>query len=247
MINSVKKATIIMEFLKDRKEGVSLTDLSRNLKMGFSTLHSSLSTLVALGYVKKDSTTLRYTLGIKSFLLSAKYEESDFLLGRVTPYMERIYDKFNETIVISVLRNYKLIILKRIVSSREIISVFREAENQIHCYATGKVLLAYLDKEGRKNCLSKNQLQKFTPYTITDKQKLYRELAKIIENGYAVSKQESSPGAAAVAVPVFSSKGSVFASMGMALPFFRFKGQQEKDIINYFKVISEQMNRNFKP
>ncbi len=60
----------------------------------------------------------------------------------------------------------------------------------LHCTALGKVLLAYLSAEERKEILGKKVLPRLTQNTITDKRELEKELAKVRGQGFALDREE---------------------------------------------------------
>jgi DNA-binding IclR family transcriptional regulator len=83
----------------------------------------------------------------------------------------------------------------------------------LHTTGVGKVLLAYLDKEKIDSYLSRPLLRP-TPYSITDPEKLQTELAEVRQRGYAVARQEMTPGSGSVAVPILR-RGRCIAAVGV--------------------------------
>jgi DNA-binding IclR family transcriptional regulator len=57
-----------------------------------------------------------------------------------------------------------------------------------------------------------------TPFTVTDKSILMQQLATIRAQGYASTREENAPGAAAMAVAVRDWSGRVVASLSIAAP-----------------------------
>jgi DNA-binding IclR family transcriptional regulator len=64
-------------------------------------------------------------------------------------------------------------------------------------------------------------LEPLTSLSITDREAFRAEIEKVRRQGYAVMDEENELGMRAVAVPVFNSQGTAFASLATAVPVFR--------------------------
>jgi DNA-binding IclR family transcriptional regulator len=78
----------------------------------------------------------------------------------------------------------------------------------LHCTAAGKVFLAFGAAE-----LPEGELQQVTAVTVTDRDRLARELEAIRDQGYATIVDELEPGLSAVAAPVRDRGGAVIAAL----------------------------------
>lgn len=56
-----------------------------------------------------------------------------------------------------------------------------------------------------------------TPYTVTQPGRMNRQLARVREHGYAVTREEMSLGACSLAVPIVAD-GAVVAALGIVVP-----------------------------
>ena len=65
-------------------------------------------------------------------------------------------------------------------------------------------------------------LQSFTPRTITTRAELVEELERVRRRGYAEAREEREAGLAAVAAPVFDSRGDLAGILGVQGPAGRF-------------------------
>ncbi len=78
----------------------------------------------------------------------------------------------------------------------------------LHCTAAGKVFLAFGAAE-----LPGGELERLTPATITDTDRLDQDLEATRERGYATIIDELEPGLSAVAAPVRDRGGAVIAAL----------------------------------
>jgi DNA-binding IclR family transcriptional regulator len=85
-----------------------------------------------------------------------------------------------------------------------------------HCSANGKALLAF----GAAR-LPDSELERLTPHTIVDPDKLEAELKKARARGYATAADELEPGLSAVAAPVFSPDRVAVAALSVSGPTMR--------------------------
>jgi DNA-binding IclR family transcriptional regulator len=81
-------------------------------------------------------------------------------------------------------------------------------ELPLHCTAAGKVFLAFGAAQ-----LPQGELEQLTPATITDRERLWRELEAIRDQGYATIVDELEPGLSAVAAPIRDRGGDVVATL----------------------------------
>jgi DNA-binding IclR family transcriptional regulator len=84
-----------------------------------------------------------------------------------------------------------------------------------HATALGKVLLAYLPEHREQAVVDEMKLKAFTPFTITDKRKLLKELQRVRSNGLASEDREHLPHRRCVALPVRGAEQRVIAAVGL--------------------------------
>jgi len=242
-IQSVERALGILEIVAQKKEGVALTQISEAMHLALPTVHNLIRTLVQGGYVEQDHQTLKYRLGIKNYILGLKYEEYNSFISIVEPYMLRLNEKFNESIVLAVLKDCQLIYLKTKASSQELNITPRYSPGALHCAAVGKLLLAYSSPEEVERCIERQGLSKLTPKTISTIEELSEELERIRQRGYSLMEEESGLGSCAVGVPIFNANGEAIASLGIWLPLIRFKGKRKKDIIQSLRQAGDDISK----
>jgi DNA-binding IclR family transcriptional regulator len=114
----------------------------------------------------------------------------------------------------------------------------------LHAGAAAKILLAHLPEAGQREVLA-SKLVRFTPFTVTDRKQLRRELGRIRTHGYAYTSQEVDPGSHAVAAPVSDFSGQVVAALGIAGPLHKFREPRLRELIDLVKhfgrLISEKL------
>ena len=200
---SVKKAFKILYTISDASNGLGISDLSKKLKIGKSTVHGITSALEELGVLVRDPFYKRYTVGYSLLELCrtayAKIELKD--LARKP--MEKLMEKVGETVFLGVLNGDHVTIVDMVESWNEMkITSPPGTRLPLLAGATGRVLLSQIEKEKAKEMIQKKGLVRYTSKTVIDQRQFLREIEKVKEQGYAVDDEEYIPGVRAVAVPL---------------------------------------------
>ena len=91
-----------------------------------------------------------------------------------------------------------------------------------HAGASSKALMAFLPEAEIEAIVREKGLPKLCTNTITKPEALKTELALIRERGYAVSLEETDPGAWGVAAPIRGWSGDTVGAVGVAGPTLRY-------------------------
>lgn len=219
ILSSVRNAArLLKEFSsKDRDFGVS--ELARRLGLGKSTVHRLLVTLAAEHLVEQDADTGRYRLGLAIYDLGAAVATGLDLHEAVMPPMEQLRAATGETVHVAVLDGREVVYIERL-DSPNTLRLFLEVgrRNWAHCTGTGKLLLAYLPSFELERLLDGWELPGVTDRSITDHDRLRRELKEIRSRGFAHNIGESENGVLSVAAPIRDATGRVRAALSVAGP-----------------------------
>ena len=236
-IQSIDRALQVLELFSLEKPEWGVTEISKVLNIYKSNVHNILSTFTEKGFVKKDSKTDKYKLGIKFFELGSVVIKNMDLRRIAHPYIEKLSKEFNETVHLGVLDEGRVVSIEREESNKGLcshIEIGRRAP--LHCTAVGKAIMAYLSEEEINLIIKEKGLEKYTENTITTKEGLENEFKKIRKQGYAVDNMEHEEGVRCVAGPIRDYTGKVIASMSISGPAFRIN---ESNILDIAKKVKE--------
>ncbi len=221
-IQSIGRATKILQYIADNGNSVRLMELSTGLGLNKSTLHSIISTLQQLGYVIQDEETSKYSLGIKLFELGKIYEQDMSIKKIARPFLESIVEEFQETAHIAVESQGEVLFVDRVEPSHSLRAITNIGEKDYMYYtAVGKVLLADVEEEVMDKIIEKSGLKSFTENTITDIVLLKKELQAVKNKGYAYDREEKEIGVNSVAVPIRDHKGKTVGAISLSGPTSR--------------------------
>lgn len=235
---SIHRSFDILEMLVDRGKPITIKEIAVELEMSISAVHSLLKAMVARGYVAHLAPRQGYIPGPSLSNLSMKLSREQQLLALVKPVVDQLNrDCDDETSYLGYFQDLSVQHLYTKISSR-LLSVGRTQINRqkLHMASMGKVLLAHLSpKEYAAWRADTPRLTRGTVHSITDFERLVKELAGIRESGYAINDQESEEGAYTIAVPIFNHVGRAVASIAIGMPVIRFSEEKKERYIRQLR------------
>jgi IclR family KDG regulon transcriptional repressor len=200
---SVKKAFRILDALSNSPRGLGVTDLSKQLKIGKSTVLGITTALEELGLLVRDPVQKKYSVGYTLLELGRKAHTKMELKEIARRPMENLMAKVGETIFLGVLNGDHVTIVDVVESPNEMkITSPPGTRLPLLVGATGRVLLAQLDREKAQQIVQKIGLKRYTSKSIVDPKQFLKEVGKAREKGYAIDQEEYILGVRAVAAPI---------------------------------------------
>ena len=199
-VQSLDRAFALLEHMADAGGDVALSELAVRSGLPLPTIHRIVRTLVASGYVRQLPSR-RYGLGPRLIGLG---EAASRMLGEwARPQLAQLVDQAGETANLAMLDGDAVVYVAQ-VPSRHSMRMFTEVGRRVpvHCTGVGKVLLAQLPPAQVHAILTRAGMLAQTPHTITDPDRLARELDRVRHQGYAVDDAEQEVGVRCVAVAV---------------------------------------------
>jgi len=214
---SLVKAMKVLKCFTEKNCEWGLAQLSQELKMPKSTLLNLVKTLEFGGYLVKVANTRNYCLGLELFELGYTVKSSVSIIQYAIPIMEDIQEKTGEIIYFTVPRNGKVLYLEGVYPGRRLIHYSVSGKVlHMHCTAVGKAMLAYLPAETVKKIIDYWGMPQFTPQTICNYQDLTEALELCRQKGYAIDREEESPGVKCLAVPIRTSHNEVLGALSIS-------------------------------
>jgi DNA-binding IclR family transcriptional regulator len=251
IIQSVDHALDVMEAFQGEEDELGITELSRRLKLHKNNIFRILATLENRGYIEQNRVTDNYRLGLGTLELGQTYIRHTGLLRVARPITEELGKKVNENVYIGILKeNYAFYL--DVVESAHTVRVLSRVGCRVptYCSAMGKAQLAFETPETIAEVLGKKELKKFTPSTISDRDKVVEHLALVKELGYAVDDEEWDEGVRCVAAPIYDYTRKVVGAVSISAPSVRMPMEQVKKeyvpmIIEACEEISDRLG--YKP
>jgi len=241
-VQSLDRALEILKLLGSEPE-MRVTDLARRLEVHKSTVFRLLSTLQEHGLVEQNPSTEKYRLGYGLVRLAGSVV-SELDLARVArPVLEQLALRTGETVNLAILQGNQVVNIDQIAAPNLVVNVnWVGKQTPLHATSNGKVLLAYLPEDERRQLLA-TSLPRLTPRTITDPRTLEKQLRRVVEEGFAFTLEELELGLNAVAAPVRAADGRVQAAVSVAGPSYRVTPQRLTELGDLTKEAGEAISR----
>jgi DNA-binding IclR family transcriptional regulator len=223
-IQTVTNALRVLDVFEADEE-VGVTELARRLHLHKNNVFRLLATLEDKGWVEQSADSERYRLGAACLRLARNYARTHGLTRWGRAALERLARDTAETVHLGVLRGFEVVHLDGEQSQGLLVSGVRTGTRMpCHSTALGKVLLGCSPAgtiESYDRQVASLGVESFTTETIVDRDKLLEHLHRVAAQGWALDLEESSPGVACAAAPVFDASGRTVAALSVSGPAFR--------------------------
>jgi DNA-binding IclR family transcriptional regulator len=218
-----------MLLLGTRTREMTLAEIASATGYHNSSVHKILVTLCHQGFLDRDETTKRYSLGIALVRCGQAALDNLHIKHSAKSILRELADYSGETANLAVLSGTKIVIVDVMESPVELrVSPPIGTMDSVINKSNGKAVLAWLPESLVNTIIKREGLPARTKRSITNV-KLYRkELAAVRKQGYAADFEEFQEGISAVSAPVFNAEGQVVATLSIVGPAFRMtKGKME--------------------
>jgi len=223
-IELVDKLVRLLETLRDAPEGLTLQAIAARTGYVKSSIHRTLGSLKAHGYVEQPASGGPYRLGIQCLLLASGLKDSVELLPRARPHLQEIVDALDESAYLAVLRGGRGVFVDVCETRRRELRLVGPLGAGVHFHATaaGKIIAAYLPKAARQTLLARLELKALTRRTRTRRADVEHEWRDVARKGVAVNHEETIVGAIFIAGPIFDAERIVCGSISVGIPKARY-------------------------
>lgn len=209
----VRIATILAAF-RAGDEPLSVSEIARRTEIPKSTVSRIVRELVECRMLERAGRDIQP--GIRLFELGESVERPHDLRRLALGPMLNLRDVLGLTVHLAVLEDDEVLYLSVVPARADGYSPFRSrvARMPAHATAAGKALLAWSAPETVDRVAS-HPLKRVGPQTITDPDRLVRDLQTARREGYSVERGESRVGATCVAVPVLDAAGDPVVALSV--------------------------------
>jgi DNA-binding IclR family transcriptional regulator len=249
-VKSLAKALRILDTVGRFQHGTSIAALSKELKMGKSTVHRLLATLREFDLIWFDPTTSNYALGSRILRWSDLLVQQNPLVRHGLPVLRELVSAGRETANLAVMDGADVLYVAQFESMERLrMSEAVGTRHPAHCTALGKALLASLSEEEFDQLYSKvDALKSLTANTIADKRRLKEHLQKVRNEAVAYDFEENVVGVVCLGAVVRNFTGKPIAAMSVSLPIQRLRGESlitlKEHLLNAVNRLSRELGHN---
>ncbi|MDW7672739.1 MAG: IclR family transcriptional regulator [Bacillota bacterium] len=244
-IQTVEKALDVFELLiKDGyREGISISELSKELNLGKSTVHRILETMVAKNYIDQSNETKKYQLGWKLFEVGNVIPRQRNLYNIDNRILSKVCDAVQETVNLGVRVTDSVVTIHKTSPKTSLIANIQIGVREpLHATAMGKTLISEMTREEVALILGEQPLERYTSNTFTNLDDLMVELEKIRRLGYGIDDEELFAGLTCVAMPVRDYKNEIVAAVSVSGASIRMTFNKIQEIQHVLKEATEKLS-----
>jgi DNA-binding IclR family transcriptional regulator len=221
---------------------MTLAEIGSALQLPKPTVHRLCVRLEEARYLTREPGRYRYRVGPATERLAFNAIRRGSASVQWRLILERLVDEIRETCNFTAPAGNEVVYVER-VESRWPLRLHLEVGSRVpmHCTASGKLFLAFMDAERRQRMLESLPLTRMTDRTITTREKLEQELAEVAVRGYSTDDEEFIQGLVAAAVPVADSRGRVVGAVACHAARARFDLSQTLEHLPRLRVAAAEI------
>jgi len=206
----------LIQLVAASPQPMTLAEIGTALKLPKPTVHRLCVRLEEARYLTREPGRYRYRVGPATERLAFNAIRRGSASVQWRLILERLVDDVRETCNFTAPAGNEVVYVER-VESRWPLRLHLEVGSRVpmHCTASGKLFLAFMDGERRKRMLESLTLTRMTERTIGTRDRLEQEIAEVATRGYSTDDEEFILGLIAVAVPVADSRGRVVGALAV--------------------------------
>lgn len=220
LIQSVERALDILELVRKAGGALRSSEIALGLKLKANTANNLIRTLYRRNYLGQDEHG-RYFLGAEWCRFGVESDRWATLRQVALPAMQRLSQETGDNAFLGVNADGRLLCVTQTEGTGAVVISQNQAwMDQMHCTASGKILLAYGGTELFEQLKRRGPLHCYTPATITDWDSLREEIELTHQRQYALCKDEGNQGVTVLGVGVLDRQGELIAALSQPFPSY---------------------------
>jgi DNA-binding IclR family transcriptional regulator len=245
-VTNLERALRVFELLAENPQGLTSSDISKQLAVSRNSVFRIASTLVDHGFLTREDDRRTFHLSLKLLSIGIKSRSAPSVVEQALPIMHQLQSKYRETIPLGVLSGEQGVVLEEVEGTHHFRYVLDAGKLfYLHTSAPGKAMMAYLPKDEQTELVNKLEYKVFNERTIDSPKRLKAELVEVREKGYAVDRAEEIEGMHCVGAPIFNRKGRPVAAIWITGPSTRIHEKNfdkiGTDVRNHTDIISQKL------
>lgn len=234
---SVQKALDILKAFAPEGRPMGTLEISRKLDIHKSTVSRLVGVLCQHGFLIHDANSRKYILGcaINELYTASKSSLTEILSSIAQPYMNRLRDKFNESVGLETLINNEIMVIAEALSTSFVrVGFLLQQKVPLNAAAGAKAILAYSDPNVTDRMMQGEYIQ-HTQHSITEPAIYKKQLQQIRKSGISFDHGEFNDDINALAAPIFAADGSPIAGIVICMLDHKMDNLLKKGLVEEMK------------
>jgi DNA-binding IclR family transcriptional regulator len=225
---SVDRALDLLERLAVSRGSLTLSEISRKLKIPKSTTHYLIKTLASRGYLQCSPDGRDYSIGRRFVVVLGEPGLRRSQVRMVcSPYLRAIAKSLGLTAHAAVLEyDEGCIVGREDPATSHVEDTDFCCRFDLHCTALGKALMVQLSSKELDRLFWTRGLSRHNSNTICSLETLKADLTRVKTEGFAINNEENTIGVRAVGAPIFNHLEKVVAAVSVHGPTSRMPDRE---------------------
>jgi DNA-binding IclR family transcriptional regulator len=247
MKSLIKTFDILELFLKGKDE-LSVTEISQALGLNITTVSRILSKLAKRGYLRQVEKRGKFCLGTIFLEFSGIVKRQLKLREIAMPYLFELNRLVKESVIIAVWDRRGPLVTETIHEANYTDSPLKIVPDEgisipLYCTCSGKIILAAMTEEEFHKYINEIKIERRTPNTITNIQKIKEQLVTVAREGVAFDDEEYAIGVRGIASGIRDNEGKIVGSLGVVAPSVRMSLNGMMDLVPTIKKYANEISR----
>jgi IclR family KDG regulon transcriptional repressor len=230
-------------FLVNRSE-ISLDELTKLSKLNKTTLSRIVRELVKYGFLMQRENRGKYSLGYKYFDFTGHMKIQMKTRDIAVPYLVKLSQQVNESIILALWTKGRAAVTETFQTKYTLKVIPNEGSRlSLNTTSCGKAILANLSTNEFNEMYKDQELERWTPNSITNFQDLKRHLTIIRREGVAFDDEENTPGVRSLAAVLKNFEGNVVGSVGVIGPSVRLTRARMIELVTPVRNCAEEISK----
>ncbi len=220
-METIRKLLLILDYIVNSPKALSATEIAKKFGMSVSNAFKYLATLQEFGFLVKNSDKT-YMPGFKLVEYGSIILKKIKLRDIAHPHLVELLEKTNQTVHLVLKEGAKGVYIEKLESAHSLPMLSRIGMSMpLYSTSFGKAILAFLPEEELSFYFETEVFEKKTANTITDPDKIKKELDRVRERGYAIDNEENELGIRCIGAPIFNHEGYPVGAVSISGPSSR--------------------------
>ena len=213
-VQSLDRAFNIIELLSNEQNGMTITDISKELDLHKSTVHRLLNSLKQKGYIQKKNDSTMYKIGFGFIDLCSNYLNNLELKTEAEPFLRKLSVFINQTVFLAIMQDQMTVYIDKVEKFHSLrrYSIIGQRV-PLYCTALGKALLTGISDDEIKKIYENKTFISKTPNTIMNVNKLIEEISISRVKGWTFDNEEYELGVCCLSSPIYDYRNQVIAAV----------------------------------
>jgi len=238
-IQVIERMITLLDALAQYPDPVSLKELAKVSGLHPSTAHRILNDMVSKRFVDRSEPG-NYRLGMRLLELGNIVKSRLNVREASLESMQTLHRKTQQPVNLSVRQGDEIVYIERAFSERSGMQVVRAIGGRapLHLTSIGKLFLSFDDQKSVRAYATRTGLSGNNKNSITDLNKLERELSLVRSRGYARDNEELELGVRCMAAGIRDDSGELIAGLSISAPAERLSDEWLEELMLTAEKIS---------